>query len=107
MYRIESSRSSVDDEQTFRRQKYKAYFFFIVDLVVLVTCLISLIIMFGEWKECYFNFNSWAFIIVVFSLLSLLLNFATVYYLFKGNKHQKESDRETLVRIARASSEVD
>ena len=87
MYRIESSSSEVD-AKSFRRQIYKTYFFFFLDLAVLVTCLVALIKMYEDWLECTFNFNAWAICIVILSLFSLLLNFATVYFLFRHNRQE-------------------
>lgn len=99
MYRIESTGRD-NDEKSFNRQKLKNIFFFTLDLAVLIVCIIALHKMFTKWKQCHYDFNAWAVCIVIFSSLSMLLNFATAYILFKRHSLQKETEREALSRIA-------
>ena len=77
--RVESINGA--DENAINRQKKKIWYFSIIDFLVFAVTFPSLIVMYSEWKDCYYNFNWWAMIIVACSLASFSLNLLQVYNL--------------------------
>ena len=85
MYRIESD--GIVDKKIYNRQKLKTYFFFTIDLAVIIVCTYALFKKFTDWKECYYKFDAWAVCIVILSGLSLILNFGTAFNLSNKQKN--------------------
>ena len=78
MYRIESTAETRDNQgasNKMLRQKIKTVLFFIIDFALLALIIFTIIKKYALWTLCKKHFDGWIITVLIFSVLSLFVNF--------------------------------